>query len=158
MRTIEYFGVHRMRRAGLFVIIFFCSVTFAPAQQNAVPPASAQQNSRTVERTMTAESGKVARIGAYMNIKSDCTSGPLPILRLTEAPQGGKVVIKSAKVRVTNVGACLSTEAPGLIAFYQSRPDFSGPDKVAIEAKFPDRDSVNVQKITINVRASGMNL
>ena len=111
-----------------------------------------------VERTVAAEAGKAARIGVYINLKPDCTSGALPILRLTESPQGGRVVIKRAKIQVTNAGACLSTEAPGYVAFYQSRPDFSGADKVAIEIKLPDRDTVRVQKITINVRATGTNL
>jgi hypothetical protein len=61
-------------------------------------------------------------------LKPDCTSGALPILRLTQAPQGGRVLIKRSKIQVTNAGACLSAEAPGYVAFYQSRPDFSGAD------------------------------
>jgi hypothetical protein len=146
-----------MHRAGLLALIFFGSITVASAQQ-ASPSLPDQQNSRTVERTVGAESGKVARIGAYVNIKPDCTSGPLPILRLAEAPQGGRVVIKRAKINVTNAGACLSGEVPGLIAFYVPRKDFSGADKVAIEVKFPDSDRVNMQKITINVRAAETHL
>ena len=147
-----------MRAFALVAVSILCSTIFVSAQQNQEPPASTPQTPRTIERTVAAEAGKAARIGAYINIKPDCSSGALPILRLSEAPQGGRVVIKRAKIRVTNAGACLSAEVPGYVAFYQSRPDFSVADKVAIEIKLPDRDTVRVQKITINVRATGTNL
>jgi len=147
----------RMRAIALGAALIFFSTILVSAQEQE-PPASSPQSPRTIERTVAAEAGKAARIGVYINLKPDCTSGALPILRLTESPQGGRVVIKRAKIQVTNAGACLSTEAPGYVAFYQSRPDFSGADKVAIEIKLPDRDTVRVQKITINVRATGTNL
>jgi hypothetical protein len=146
-----------MRAIALGAALIFFSTILVSAQEQE-PPASSPQSPRTIERTVAAEAGKAARIGVYINLKPDCTSGALPILRLTESPQGGRVVIKRAKIQVTNAGACLSTEAPGYVAFYQSRPDFSGADKVAIEIKLPDRDTVRVQKITINVRATGTNL
>jgi hypothetical protein len=147
-----------MRAIALGAALIFCSTMLVSAQEKQEPTPSTPQSPGTVERTVTAEAGKAARIGVYLNLKPDCTSGPLPILRLTESPKGGRVVIKRAKIRVTNAGACLSTEAPGYVAFYQSRADFSGADKIAIEIQLPDRDTVRVQKITINVRAAGMNL
>ena len=145
-----------MRATALGAALILCSTMLVSAQEK--PPASTPQSPGTIERTVAAETGKAARVGVYLNLKPDCTSGPLPILRLIEPPHGGRVVIKRAKIRVTNAGACLSTEAPGYVAFYQSRPDFSGADKIAIEIKLPDRGPVRVQNITINVRAAGTNL
>jgi hypothetical protein len=144
--------------AALGTALILCSTVLVSAQEKQEPPASTPENSGTIERTVAAETGKETRIGVYLNLKPDCTSGALPILRLTHAPQGGRVLIKRSKIQVTNAGACLSAEAPGYVAFYQSRPDFSGADKIAIEIKLPDRDTVRVQKITINVRANGTNL
>ena len=143
-----------MRAIALGAALIFWSTMPLSAQEKPATP----QHPGTVERTVTAEAGKTARIGVYINLKPDCTSGALPILRLIEPPQGGRVVIKRAKIQVTNAGACLGTDAPGYVAFYQSRPDFSGADKIAIEIKLPDRDTVRVQKITINVRAAGISL
>jgi len=147
-----------MQAIGLGAALIFSSTMLVSAQQIQEPPASSPHIPGTIEHTVAAEAGKAARIGVYVNLKPDCTSGALPILRLTESPHGSRVVIKRAKIQVTNAGACLSTEAPGYVAFYQSRPDFSGADKIAIEIKLPDRDTVRVQNITINVRATGTNL
>jgi hypothetical protein len=147
----------RMQTLPLVAVLILCSTMFVSAQQNQEPPASSQQSPHMIERIVAVEAGKVVRIGAYFNVQSNCTSGPVPILRLAEPPQGGRVVIKRANIRVTNAGACLSAEVPGYVAFYQSRPDFSGTDKVAIEIRLPNRGTaINIQRITINVRAAGI--
>ena len=136
---------------GLFMILFWPSAP-SSAQPTLDRPVSGSQGSRTVERTVAVDSGKSARVGVYTNIKKDCTSGPLPIVRLTDPPHDGRLVVKRAKVRVTGGGACPVAEVPGLIARYQSRPGFSGADKVTIEIKKPDDEAISSQTITIDVK------
>lgn len=57
----------------------------AAAAQN--PPAPEAQ---TVERTVKAQPNKDTQIGLYINVRPDCTSGPLPTIRLATSPTSGR--------------------------------------------------------------------
>jgi len=100
----------------------------------------------TVERAFKGQAGKAIQIGLYLNIKPDCTSGLLPTIRLSSPPANGKVVVKKANVSATNLKQCLALEVPGLVAFYQSRSDFTGTDNLTLEVKFPG-GRTEIQKI-----------
>ena len=109
---------------------------------------------RTVERSVTAVPNKDTRIGVYLNVLPDCTSGPLPTIRLANPPTAGKVVVKTAKVKATNYKACLALEVPAYVAFYTSPPDFLGDDVMTLEVKFPG-GRIEIQKITVKVTGAG---
>ena len=115
--------------------------------------ASALAQERTVERRANGQAGKSIRIGVYVNVKPDCTSGPLPTIRLAGTPEHGKVAVKRVKVQATNYRQCLALDVPGYIAFYQSQPGFSGSDRVTLEIKHPD-GRIEIQKITVTVAES----
>src|ERR1043166_4773376 len=87
---------------------------------------SAQE--KVIERSMKVQSGKEFQAGVYLNISPDCTSGPLPTIRLATAPEHGKVTVKKAKVNATNYKQCLALEVPGYVAFYRSQPQYVGVD------------------------------
>ena len=112
--------------------------------------ASAFAQDRTVERRAKGRPGASIGIGFFVNVKPDCTSGPLPTIRLAGPPEHGKVAVKRVKVQATNYRECLALNVPGYIAFYQSRPGFSGTDLVTLEIKRPD-GRVEIQKITVTV-------
>ena len=112
--------------------------------------ASALAQDRTVERRAKGPSGANIRIGMYINVKPDCTSGPLPTIRLVGVPENGKVNVRRVNVQATNYRQCLALSVPGYIAFYRSRPGFSGTDRVTLEIKLPD-GRTEVQKITVTV-------
>src|SRR5436309_3188819 len=88
----------------------------AKAQATGEPPA------QVVERTVRALPNRDTQIGIYVNVLPDCTSGPLPTIRLTSPPAAGKVVVKTAKAKTTNYKACLALEVPAFVAFYKSPP------------------------------------
>ena len=117
-------------------------------------PATAQEQSRTVERTVKSVPNKDTQIGVYINVQPDCTSGPLPTIRLVSPPASGKVVVKTAKIKATNYKACLALEVPAYIAFYKSPADFLGDDVLTIEVKFAG-GRTEIQKITVNVVGVG---
>lgn len=117
-------------------------------------PVLAQEQSRTVERTVRSVPNKDTQIGVYLNVQPDCTSGPLPTIRLISPPASGKVVVKNAKVKATNYKACLALEVPAYVAFYKSPPDFLGNDVLTIEVKFAG-GRTEIQKITVNVAGVG---
>jgi hypothetical protein len=113
-----------------------------------ITPASAQVQS--VDRTASGQPDTDIRVGVYINLRPDCTSGPLPSIRLTSPPENGKVTVKKAKVTATNYKQCLALEVPGFIALYRSRADFVGVDVLTLEVKFPDGKTV-VQRISVTV-------
>ena len=107
-----------------------------------------------IERTVKAVPNKDTQIGVYLNVLQDCSSGPLPTIRLATPPASGKVTVKSAKVKATNYKACLALEAPAYVAFYRSTADFLGDDVMILEIKY-DGGRTETQKITVKVSAIG---
>ncbi len=112
--------------------------------------AQAPAVTTTVERSAKGPTAKNIQVGIYLNVLSDCTSGTLPAIRLVNPPANGTISIKQGKVRATNYKQCLALEVPGFIAFYQSKPDFTGTDVAIIEVKYP-QGRTELQRITINV-------
>jgi len=108
----------------------------------------------TVERTMRGPTDKDIRVGVYINVLPDCSSGPLPTIRLSAPPSSGKVTVKRANVRATNYKQCLALEVPGFIAFYHSVPQFRGVDTLTIEVKYPGGRTES-QRITVTVGDGG---
>jgi hypothetical protein len=109
---------------------------------------------RTVERSVTTVPNKDTQIGVYLNVLPDCTSGPLPTIRLVSPPTAGKVVVKTAKAKATNYKACLALEVPAYVAFYKSSPNFLGDDVLTIEVKYAG-GRTEIQKITVKVSGTG---
>jgi hypothetical protein len=119
---------------------------------NPTDPALAQTQS--VERSVRTAPNKDTQIGVYLNVQPDCTSGPLPTIRLATPPGSGKVVVKTAKVKATNYKSCLALEVPAYVAFYKAPADFLGNDVMTIEVKYPN-GRTEIQTITVNVVGSG---
>ncbi|MGJ5009976.1 hypothetical protein [Bradyrhizobium oligotrophicum] len=138
--------------AGIAVAALLAATTAASAQaQTPAPGAAAPAPAQTtVERNAKGVAGKPIQVGIYLNVQSDCSSGPLPAIRLVTPPGNGTVTIKRGKVSATNYKQCLALEVPGFIAFYQSKADFAGTDTVTLEVKFP-QGRTEVQRIIINV-------
>jgi hypothetical protein len=112
--------------------------------------AWAQSAIQSVERSVKTVPNRHTQIGVYVNVLPDCSSGPLPTIRLATPPAAGKVVVKTAKVKATNYKACLALEVPAYVAFYKSPPEFLGDDVLTIEVKYPG-GRTEIQKITVNV-------
>ena len=110
--------------------------------------ASAQEQS--VSRVARGAPNTDIRVGVYLNVRPDCTSGPLPSIQLTSPPENGKVTVKKAMVTATNNKQCLALEVPAFVAFYRSRADFVGVDVLTLEVKFPN-GKTQVQRISVTV-------
>lgn len=108
------------------------------------------QDVQTVERTAKGLSAKPIRVGVYLNVQPDCSSGTLPTIRLLSPPANGTVDVKRGKVTATNYKQCLALEVPGYVAFYKSKPDFIGVDVVMLEVKYPN-GRTEVQKISVTI-------
>lgn len=124
-------------------------VTTALLLATSVIPVRAQ-DAQTVERTAKGPSAKPIRVGVYLNVQPDCSSGTLPTIRLLSPPANGTVEVKRGKVTATNYKQCLALEVPGYVAFYKSKTDFIGVDVVTLEVKYPN-GRTEVQRISVTV-------
>lgn len=114
----------RSRRAAALLLI-----SLAAAQ-----PAGAQ--SSVLDRAVKAAPGQIIRVGVYADIRPDCTSGPLPGIRLAHAPAHGTVSVKRGMLKATNVKQCLALDVPAFVAFYRASADFAGADEFDLEITF----------------------
>jgi len=89
-----------------------------------------------LERELKAAAGREVRVGIYTNIRPDCTSGPLPAIRLVAAPAHGAVSVKRGTLKATNLKQCLGVEVPAFVAFYRAAEDFNGADEFELEISF----------------------
>jgi hypothetical protein len=92
--------------------------------------------SALIEHTVKATPGQNVRIGIYTSIRPDCTSGPLPAVRLARPPAHGVVSVKRAMLKATNVKQCLAIDVPAFVAFYRAAQDFNGADEFELEVTF----------------------
>ncbi len=96
------------------------------------------------------------RIGIYTSIRPDCTSGPLPAIRLARAPTHGTVSVKRAMLKATNVKQCLAIDVPAFVAFYRAAQNFSGADEFELEINFAGgRKEIQHFRMTVTGVVSG---
>jgi hypothetical protein len=80
----------KLEMGGLWSVIsavVVACITSAPAQ------------AQSVNRTASGQPNTDIRVGVYVNVRPDCTSGPLPSIQLTSPPENGKVTVKKARYR-----------------------------------------------------------
>lgn len=114
-------------------------------------PALAQT---TTTRTETATSGKSVRLVIAPNLKKDCSSGPLPEIKVVDAPKNGSLITKAGKVKTPASYRCPNKEASVQAIFYQSRAGYTGADAVTVEIKTAE-GTIEKQDIRITVGAGG---
>jgi len=115
-----------------------------------VSTLGARAQADLVKRDVTAAPGRDVRVGIYTNIRPDCTSGPLPAIKLVTAPAHGAVNVKRGTLKATNFKQCLATEVPAFVAFYHAAADFTGTDEFELEVNFPGGNK-QIQHITMTV-------
>ena len=104
----------------------------------------------SLDREVKATVRREVRVGIYTSMRADCTSGPLPAIRLSVAPEHGTVTVRRATLKATNVKQCLAAELPALIAFYRPKADFANDDRFELEVIFADRKQIQRFHVTIS--------
>ncbi len=113
---------------------------------------TARAQGSVVERQVKAAAGRDARVGVYTDIKPDCTSGPLPAIRLVTPPAHGAVNVKRGTLKATNFKQCLATEVPAFVALYHGAAEFDGTDEFLLEITWPSGRK-ELQHFRVNVSA-----
>ena len=142
-----------MKLLGSIILLTLGLFTGAFAQESAQgspPPVRVPDQTPALEREIKGQAGRDIRILVLTNVKPDCTSGPLPTVRLVTPPNSGKIAVRRVKLNATNVRHCLALEVPALVALYRSAADFEGSDTVTVEIR-PAEGAPQLRRITINV-------
>src|SRR5580700_11201178 len=113
-----------------------------------------------LERQLKAAPGRDVRAGVFTDIRPDCTSGPLPAIRLARPPAHGSVIVKRGTLKATNIKQCLAIEVPAFVAFYRASADYSGADVFELEIGLPNgqkrRERVHVTVTTSSSAGEGI--
>lgn len=112
--------------------------------------------SASIDRDIKATPGRDVRVGIYTSMRSDCTAGPLPAIRLSVAPEHGSVTVHRATLKATNVKQCLAAELPALVAFYRPKADSAADDHFELEVSFATgRKQIQRFNVTISPGTNG---
>jgi hypothetical protein len=65
----------------------------------AIPAGAGLAQSNSAYRSADAVAGKSERLGVYGNVQKDCTSGPLPTVRVVTPPKHGELSVRSGTTR-----------------------------------------------------------
>ena len=110
----------------------------------------------SIDREIKATLGRDVRVGIYTSMRSDCTAGPLPAIRLSVAPEHGSVTVRRATLKATNVKQCLAAELPALVAFYRPKADSAADDHFEFEvSSATGRKQIQRFHVTISTGANG---
>jgi hypothetical protein len=93
----------------------------------------AQTNS--AYRSTDVVAGTRQRLGVYGNVQKDCTSGPLPTVRVVTPPKHGELNVRSGKLKAGRISRCPKLEATAQGIFYKPNPAYKGADEVSYEVK-----------------------
>jgi hypothetical protein len=122
----------------------------APAQDTTPPSKPSPDATEVIDRQTKGRAGRNIRLVVITNVRSDCTSGPLPTVRLATPPKNGKVTVQRVRYGATNLRQCLAAEVPALVAFYRSANDFEGSDTATLEIRFEGKPP-QLRRYTISV-------
>lgn len=95
--------------------------------------ALAQSNS--AYRSADVVAGKPHRLGVYGSVQKDCTSGPLPTIRVLTPPKHGELNVRSGTLKAGRITRCPNLAAKAQGVFYKANPTFKGTDEVAYEVR-----------------------
>jgi len=101
----------------------------------AASQGAAWAQSNSAFRSAEVVAGKQERLGVYGNVQKDCTSGPVPTIRVVTPPKSGQLNVRSGKLKAGRITRCPKLEATAQGIFYKANPTFKGTDEVAYEVR-----------------------
>lgn len=110
----------------------------------------------TVTRSETVQAGKSGRLVIVPNLKKDCSTGPMPEIRVTTPPKSGSLITKSGKLKTPAKYRCPNKDVEAQAIFYQANAGYTGQDTVVVEIKNSDGE-IEKRDIRISVEASKAN-
>jgi hypothetical protein len=121
------------------VVRYVISIDIKPAAEAKAPQSGPAQ--RRVARTVL--KGNEARIAAPNYLNADCSSGPLPDLRVVAEPKNGTFRTEETSVAAerpadNSRAACNGKPVNAVAVYYKPKDEFAGDDEMAIDVDFHD--------------------
>jgi hypothetical protein len=132
--------MHRLQPPAAALVLACCLV---------LPGAAALAQTNSAHRSTDAIAGKSHRLGVYGNVQKDCTSGPLPTVRVVTPPKHGELNVRSGKLKAGRISRCPKLEATAQGVFYKPNSTYKGADEVSYEVKSA---SGKVESHTVKIR------
>lgn len=129
---------------GRFVAACFVAFTLSVAWSGAA----------TAQTTINVVAGHQVQVRWAYSVNPDCTSYGQIVVRITQPPQHGRVVIRNGRgfpnfPSSSKFYVCNTRRVPGVAAFYQPEPGYAGFDSVGFETIYPNgdyrQDTKNIQ-------------
>lgn len=116
--------------------IFVAGEAFSQSSKSKKGPVE----SREVEVRLSVFSGNELRLGSYWLVEADCTSQVADV-RVARKPANGEIVLKETRTVVevkkdTPRAHCNGTSINSIGAFYTSREDFTGQERMAVDVDY----------------------
>ncbi len=109
---------------------------------------------QVIQRQYKAKPQTDINVGIFSSVTKNCTAAPLPAIRVISPPAHGKVTVKQARLRATNIKQCLAVDVPAFVAYYRSEKDFLGQDTFTLEVVGANGQPQD-QVITVTVMEPG---
>jgi hypothetical protein len=137
---IGYMEANAMRFSFALAVAVVAATT-SSAATSAGNPAESQTQQSAGESALTAEnyssveavSGKTLQLNSHASVTKDCSSAPLPTIRLVERPRAGTFTVRRGTLTGAQVGNCRNLNIPAEGVFFTSRPGYVGDDHVVYE-------------------------
>lgn len=86
-------------------------------------------------------SGNEVRVATPNNVKTDCTTGEIPDIRIVAAPEHGDLRLDTVKIAVSRPtgnsrNSCNGKEVEARAYFYKSKDGYTGDDKFTVDVDF----------------------
>ncbi|WP_414472160.1 4-aminobutyrate aminotransferase [Microvirga sp. M2] len=104
-------------------------------------------------RSTDVAAGQQHRLGVYGNVQKDCTSGPLPTIRVVTPPKHGELNVRSGKLKAGRISRCPKLEAVAQGVFYKAGQAYKGADEVGYEVRTAS-GKVERHIVRINVKGA----
>jgi hypothetical protein len=118
--------MHRLQPPAAALVLACCLV---------LPGVAALAQTNSAHRSTDVVAGKSHRLGVYGNVQKDCTSGPLPTVRVVTPPKHGELNVRSGKLKAGRISNCPKLEATAQGVFYKPSSTYKGADEVSYEVK-----------------------
>lgn len=87
---------------------------------------------RAVHLEAKAKAGEETRLGAFADLKPDCTPWGAPEIRTTEPPQHGSTTVRTGTQPVRTNPKCGTRTAPVSFLFYRPDAGYVGQDRLSV--------------------------
>jgi hypothetical protein len=123
----------------------------AAAVALAIAAVAQAQEHQSQEHEVQAIAGQDVNLTILVQVKPDCSPGPIPEFRLELAPANGWIIVRNGGIRIPDAAPkCKGTSQAANALYYRPKPGFTGEDHVSIEVTFTG-GSTAVEKYAVTV-------